>query len=113
MARNQASRLAPIMIGTSKRISWRDTSIGVISADRPRMNSTLKMLLPTTLPTAMSPWPAKADCTLTAISGALVPKATTVRPMISGGMPNWAARRAAPRTSTSAPATSRIRPAIR
>ncbi|MOA45170.1 hypothetical protein D3C78_1675420 [compost metagenome] len=75
------------------------------------MNSTLKMLLPTTLPTAMSPWPAKADCTLTAISGALVPKATTVRPMISGGMPNWAARRAAPRTSTSAPATSRIRPA--
>ncbi|MNY72538.1 hypothetical protein D3C86_2111180 [compost metagenome] len=71
------------------------------------------MLLPTALPMAMSPLPARAACTLTAVSGALVPKATTVRPMISGGMPNCAARRAAPRTSTSAPATSSTRPAIR
>ncbi|CAM5489405.1 hypothetical protein SSTU70S_03016 [Stutzerimonas stutzeri] len=77
------------------------------------MNSTLKMLLPITLPTAISPWSATADCTLTAISGVLVPKATTVRPMISGEMPNCAASRAAPRTSNSAPATSSTRPANR
>jgi hypothetical protein len=57
----------------------------VISADRPRIKSTLKILLPTTLPTAMSVCPEMADCTLTAISGELVPKATMVRPIISGG----------------------------
>ena len=37
---------------------WRDTRSGMISAARPRMTSTLKMLLPMTLPTATSgaPW---------------------------------------------------------
>ncbi len=77
------------------------------------MNSTLKMLLPTTLPSAMSGEPPSAEPTLTAISGALVPKATTVRPMISGGMPAAAARREAPRTSNSAPSTSTTNPPIR
>jgi hypothetical protein len=47
---------------------------------QPRMKSTLKMLLPTTLPSAMSTWPPQAERTETASSGALVPKATTVRP---------------------------------
>ena len=74
------------------------------------MNSTLKMLLPTMLPTAMSAWPASPACTLTAISGALVPKATTVRPITSGEIPNRAARRAAPRTSNTAPAASSTSP---
>ena len=64
---------------------------GAMSADAPRMNSTLKMLLPTTLPTAMSALPASADDTLTAISGELVPNATMVRPMTSGEMPMPAA----------------------
>jgi len=73
----------------------------------------LAMLLPITLPTAISPLPLREACTLTAVSGALVPKATMVRPMISGGMPKRPASSAAPRTSTSAPATSSTRPPIR
>ncbi len=71
------------------------------------------MLLPITLPTAMSPLPLSEACTLTAVSGALVPKATTVRPMISGGMPKRLASLAAPRTSASAPTTSSTRPPMR
>jgi hypothetical protein len=42
------------MIGTSWRISWILTTSGAIRALSPRMNSTLKMLLPTTLPMARS-----------------------------------------------------------
>ena len=63
----------------------------------------LKILLPITLPSARSACPASADTVLTAISGALVPKATTVRPITKGEMPNAAASFDAPRTSTSAP----------
>ena len=84
----RSSRLAPIMIGTSSRISWRETTSGAIRAVRPRMNSTLKILLPTTLPMARSVLPSSTACTLTAVSGALVPKATMVRPTTSGLMPN-------------------------
>ena len=47
---------------------------------------------------------------LTASSGALVPKATTVKPTISGGTPNDAASFAAPETRRSAPATSSTKP---
>jgi len=48
----------------------------------------------------------QADRTLTASSGALVPKATTVRPITSGATPAAAASRAAPSTSSEAPPTS-------
>jgi hypothetical protein len=80
------------MIGTSWRMSCLSTSSGVIIADSPRMNSTLKMLLPTTLATAMSVLPAQADCTDTASSGELVPNATMVRPTTSGEMPKDSAK---------------------
>ena len=63
----------PTISGTSICTSFRDTTSGAIMADRPRMNSTLKMLLPTTLPMVMSAWPASAACRLTATSGVLVP----------------------------------------
>ena len=105
-----SSRLAPSMIGTSCRISWMLTTSGAIRALMPRMNSTLKMLLPTTLPMAMSVLPSSTAPTLTATSGALVPKATMVSPTTSGLMPNDRASLDAPRTSTLAPMTSRIRP---
>ena len=75
------------------------------------MKSTLKMLLPTTFPSARSPWPRRLACRLTAISGALVPSATTVRPTTRGEIPTSVARRAAPRTNSSAPATRRASPA--
>ncbi len=106
----QTSSDTAIMTGTSWRMSCWLTISGVISAEAPSMNSTLKMLLPTTLPIAMSAWPDQADCTDTAISGALVPNATTVRPTTSGEMPNDSDRREAPRTRSSAPATRAISP---
>ncbi len=102
---------APIMIGISWRMICSSTSSGVISAEMPRISSTLAMLLPTTLPIARSGLPASAEPTDTAISGALVPKATTVRPTTSGDTPKETASREAPRTSTSAPTTSTARPA--
>ena len=69
----------------------------MISAEMPRISSTLQMLLPTTLPSARSGLPASAEPTDTAISGALVPKATTVRPTTSGETPKETASREAPR----------------
>ena len=51
------------------------------------------MLLPITLPTAMSAFCARVACRLTAICGALLPRATMVRPIISGRTCNRAARR--------------------
>ena len=86
------------------------TTSGAISALIPRMNSTLKMLLPTTLPMAMSVLPSSTAPTLTATSGALVPNATMVSPTASGLMPNDRASLDAPRTSMLAPLTSRIKP---
>ncbi len=74
------------------------------------------MFEPTTLPIAIEPAsgpPRSASPTLTASSGALVPKATTVRPITTLDIPVRAASRAAPRTSASAPATSATSPAIR
>ena len=68
------------------------------------------MLLPTTLPSAISLSPPAAAPMLTASSGALVPNATTVRPMITGESPLRAARRDDPRTSDSAPTTRATTP---
>jgi hypothetical protein len=48
------------MIGTSRRTNCRLTTSGFRAAHAPRMKSTLKMLLPTTLATAMSLLPATA-----------------------------------------------------
>src|SRR5574341_658742 len=63
------------------------------------------MLLPTTLPRTTAVLSARHDRTLTASSGALVPKATTVRSTTSGGMPSTSASREAPRTRPCAPST--------
>ena len=53
-ASSQSPPEITIISGTSKRTSLAATRSGTSTADSPRMNSTLKMLLPTTLPTAMS-----------------------------------------------------------
>lgn len=70
------------------------------------------MLLPTALPTATSGAPLRAELMLTASSGELVPKATTVSPTINGVIPAAVAMRAAPRTRISAPRISKAKPAI-
>ncbi len=101
-----------IMIGTSTLTSCRVTHSGAMMDEIPSTNRMLKMLLPTMLPTARSPpaAPVSAARMPTAISGALVAKATTVSPMTSGDTPIAAASREAPRTRISAPPASRIRP---
>jgi hypothetical protein len=53
--------------------------------------------------------PIRLDWTLTANSGELVPKATTVKPTISGDIPNKCAIREAPLTKNVAPAINPIK----
>lgn len=76
--------LARIINGMSRRTSCRDTRSGIISAESPRVTRMLKILLPMTLPTAMSAVSLSAACRLTVIWGALLPIATTVKPTRSG-----------------------------
>ena len=85
------------MIGTSCRMSWRLTTSGTMSALMPRMNSTLKMLLPTTLPTAMSRSPLMAAVMDVATSGIDVPVATMVRAMTTSLTPSALANASAAR----------------
>ncbi len=74
-----------------------------ISAAIPRINPTLAMLLPKTLPSTKSVLPFHAAVAQATISGIEVPKATTVRPITNGDTWSAAATREAPRTSHSAP----------
>ena len=60
---------------------------GCSSAATPRMPSTLKMLLPRTLPTATSACCRRAAMTPTASSGREVPTATSVSPMTASERP--------------------------
>ncbi|MNY15525.1 hypothetical protein D3C86_1487440 [compost metagenome] len=53
-ASTNTSRLAPIISGMSRRTNCLETRSGIISAESPRVTRMLKMLLPITLPTAMS-----------------------------------------------------------
>ena len=64
-------------------------------------------LLPRTLPSAISLDPLNAEKMLMISSGALVPKATTVRPITNAEIFNFAAIDALPRTKISPP-TSKI-----
>ena len=71
------------------------------------------MLLPITFPMARSGLPSSEAPSDTASSGALVPKATIVRPTTSGESPKESAIREAPRTSASAPATRATSPSVK
>ena len=73
----------------------------------------LKILLPTTFPTAKSVAPDKAAFAETATSGALVPNATIVKPTISGGMPKNDAIWVEPRINRFAPTIRSIKPATK
>src|SRR5690606_8189517 len=70
----------------------------------------LAMFEPTTLPSAMSVVPWSAAPSVTASSGAEVPKPTTTSPMMNWLMPKRSASPEAPRTKTSAPTASRATP---
>ena len=71
------------------------------------------MLLPTTLPTAKPGAPSKAERMEISNSGAEVPKATMVSPIIKWGIFRRTARDTAPRTNASPPIMSIASPAIR
>ena len=70
----------------------------------------LAMLEPMALPMAMPGAPSKAAIKETIISGAEVPKATTVRPITSGDTPRLRESPAAPATKRSAPHIKMSRP---
>ena len=89
---------------------FRVTAIGANSAVQPTIISVLKMLLPTTLPIAISALPFKAEDTLTVSSGADVPKATIVSPITMLGIRKRWATDAAPSVSPLAPNRMRRSP---
>ena len=97
-------------IGTSKSPALRAMGTGLMTAQRPRMKSRLKMFEPMTLPTAISLASCRDAVKLTANSGIDVPKATMVRPTRSEGTPRRRERRAEPLTNHSAPKTRHARP---
>jgi hypothetical protein len=79
-----------IITGISKCSAEEDTLIppGANIADKPSTARILKTLLPTTFPSAISDCPMIEDWMLTRSSGELVPKATIVRPIMSGDTPS-------------------------
>ena len=81
--------------------------------ETPRTIRILKKFEPTTLATLISFWPAKEDVILTAASGAEVPMATIVSPIIIDGTLNFLAIEAVPSTKKSAPFISKIKPIIK
>ena len=67
------TRAAAIITGPSRRSAPARQASGHTSAAVPRINSTLAMFEPTTLPTASAGLPASAASRLTTSSGAVVP----------------------------------------
>ncbi len=95
----------------SRRKSVFSTVNGASSALAPTTASRLNRFEPITLPKAMSFAPCTLALTLTASSGADVPKATMVSPTMMVGMPSRCASAHAPETNQFAPSTSTVKPA--
>ena len=83
-----------------------------ITTATPKISIILQMLEPTTLPSAKPLWSAIVAWTDTNNSGALVPKATTVRPIKNSGTPSLRAPFDAPSMRKSAPLTKITMPTI-
>ena len=95
--------MAAASTGISQRSNRQCTASGRTSADAPRTSATLATFDPSTLPTA-SPGASRVAATrLTTNSGAEVPNAMTVAPMMMRLTPNEAASVAAARTVSHAP----------
>ena len=102
-ATKKSTNEASMQRGTSLVMVLLGTCRGTMAAVQPRINRTLKMFDPTTLPIARSGLPLKAESTLTVSSGAEVPKATIVRPITKFEMRNRLATAAAPSVRALAP----------
>ena len=84
--------------------------IGLITAARPSATPTLNRLEPRALPIANSGLSSNAATAEEKISGADVPNATMVRPIIKGETPKFRASAEAPCTNLSAPQINPINP---
>ena len=89
-------------IGKSVSAVVLPTKMGEMISVRPSTRPIFAILDPKALPTANSPAPDAAAETDTKISGAEVPRDTTVIPMISGDIPKRLATAAAPLINRSA-----------
>ena len=89
------------------------TDMGVITPEIPRMARTLKMLEPTTFPTAISFSPLRAAVMEVTSSGRLVPTAQIVRPTRVSLMPAFIAISFACSTTRFPPRTIPATPPIR
>ena len=90
----------------------RKITIGAIAPESPTMSKVLKILEPTTLPTAKSGVPLSAEIRLTQNSGILVPIATMVSPITICGIFIRSATATAPSVRRSAPHNTMAMPAI-
>ena len=99
--------------GMSRRIETRLTSMGQIIELTPRMSRMFIVLLPMMLPMAKPGLPLAHENMLTIISGNDVPKATMVRPMISGDSLARTPMLDAPLTSQLAPKIKATKPTAR
>ena len=112
MQATRSSRVAPTAKGMSFFTVDLLMTIGATIAAQPTMNSALKMFDPTTLPTAMSGVPFRADTRLTNSSGADVPAATMVSPITISGTFIRRASAEAPSVRRSAPHKTSATPTI-
>ena len=89
------------------------TLMGSTTAVQPIIIKALNVLLPTTLPIAISALPFKAESTLITNSGAEVPKATMVRPITRSEIRKRLATAAEPSVRPFAPSNIRAKPPIK
>src|SRR5690606_22197769 len=84
--------------------------MGDTRPETPSTQRILKILLPTTLPTAMSRWPRIVAITDVITSGKEVPAATIVKPITASLTPQAVANSTALCTNQRAPNTSKTKP---
>lgn len=101
-----------ILTGISRLRMSRLVENPAINAQIPTTTRPLNMLEPTTLLIAMSLLPERAALILTDASGALVPIATMVSPMITLGTLRILAREELPSTKKSAPFINSTKPIV-
>ena len=99
--------------GISLLIVPSPTFIGKTNAVQPIIIRILKILLPTTLPIAISALPLIDDSRLITNSGADVPKATIVSPITKSEIRNFFATAAEPSVSALAPTRISANPPIK
>ena len=83
---------------------------GYMAAEIPSINKMLAILLPITLPMAISEFPLKLETRFTKSSGVEVPKETMVNPITRFDNPNFFPREVEPRTKKSAPLIKTTKP---